>query len=847
MDHPQLEEASLPATVKPIWVPSTTPFTVDLSAAELMKTYSILGLKFPFPKTVCNWEGGWTRKDYDLLEECSRVRFDGGSEPPRSGRPLNPFRTAEREELNPWASRLGRQSIRLFALELDDRDTITGTLISFERSKSPRYAALSYVCGQGSCDQEITVNDGCLCVKPNLLAALKLFKSCMIRKIWGDKTLIIPGQDKFCWVWVDAMSINQDDAIEKAEQIGEMHHVYREAKRVVACLGHFGSDFECVARILRWAEGVRYPTGPDRRRRTQLELVEQLRGFDVSPSNLRAIFDKMKFDLESHLGHLIDEKLIDRISKDEILGFEEGSVVAIPMRNDHPFVNTMLESLEHEWFSRLWTYQEYYLAVRVGEPSSLEFVLEDHAISWNTLMDCQSVAVNIDQSHNQESTSLLKRRVEIIRRRNIESPFRQRSGGFASLWALLETSCQRRATVAGDHVFAILGLMEPEIRSHILIDYSRSAASIFTDAFELAINHEGDGLRLTRCWERLALIPSITPGLPSWCPDLANDTQLSIGRLVWKTLSDRIPSSYDKFVDVRVSPSDRSLHLRVMRADVVTHVVGTPCPSIGPFPENFYQSHLDWQSRFAGLLGTWLLKLSSTLGSTDGQEDYLTFERGLDALLWQCLSPGFGFLRQTVMDTFFPECSELDHECIIRRHLTDPRWCFKKFLAYIRLVKCLFGKTSHHQHQRLGADYHEECTVCILSRDPKVLSSAHRCGVHLDRVSIDPGSSKCISLHDSGEERLLIALLHIVGALGYQLHGTYIFKTAAGRYGHSARCPSVGDHVCVVPGGELVHIISADKSRYVGVASADGLMDDDILEQDLFPDPEGRFEEVVLH
>ena len=75
----------------------------------------------------------------------------------------------------------------------------------------------------------------------------------------------------------------------------------------------------------------------------------------------------------------------------------------------------------------------------------------------------------------------------------------------------------------------------------------------------------------------------------------------------------------------------------------------------------------------------------------------------------------------------------------------------------------------------------------------------------------------------------------------------YIFKTAAGRYGHSPRCPSVGDHVCVVPGGELLHIISAENSRYVGAASVVGLMGDNILEQDLFPDPEGRFEEVVLH
>lgn len=184
-----------------------------------------------------------------------------------------------------------------------------------------------------------------------------------------------------------------------------MHHVYRDADRVVACLGQFGSDFGCVARILQWAEGVRYPTGSGHRRWTQLELVEQLRGFDVSPSNLRAMFDKMKIDLDSHYlsdtevaiwnsEEMLLENASRRMSKDEVLGFEESSVVASPMLNDHPFVGKMLEILEHEWFSRLWTYQEYFLAFRFEDQLSLEFILEDHDMPWNTLMDGQSVAIS---------------------------------------------------------------------------------------------------------------------------------------------------------------------------------------------------------------------------------------------------------------------------------------------------------------------------------------------------------------------------------------------------------------------------------------------------------------------
>jgi hypothetical protein len=425
-------------------------------------------------ETVYDWEtalGEWQTPgewdwQYTMTITTTRLLASERLEGLPRTRLHNPFRS-EAEKLNPWASRLSKQDIRLFAMELDDKHEITGTLLDFERSECPRYSALSYVCGQGSCDQEIYVNGGSLCVKPNLLAALKQLKSYLIRRTRGNEDLSVPLRHKFCWVWVDAMCINQEDATEKAGQVGEMHHVYREAKRVAVCLGPFDPEFGCVTRILQWVEGVRYPAGSGHRRWTQLELVEQLRGFDVSPSNLLAIFDTLKIDLDRHLGTHPHECLIDRISKDEVLGFEESSVVASPMPNDHPFVGEMLGILEHEWFSRLWTYQEYFLALRSENRLSFEFVLEDHAIHWNTFIECSFVAM---YSTDCQNVSLLERGSKNIRRLCIETPLYQRSDSGAIIWTLLETSCQRRASVAGDRVFAVVGLMEPEMRSHIIID-----------------------------------------------------------------------------------------------------------------------------------------------------------------------------------------------------------------------------------------------------------------------------------------------------------------------------------------------------------------------------------------
>ena len=801
MDHTQLGEASLTPAVNLLWVPPSTPFHVYIRGKTLLSTCPV-----------------------DLVDV------------------QNPFRS-EAERFNPWASRLGRQDIRLFAMELDDKDTITGTLLTFERIKCPGYSALSYVCGQGTCDQEVYVNGGRLRVKPNLMAALKQFKSCMICKL---RDAVGSPRASLCWVWADAMSINQADATEKAEQIGEMHHVYREASRTAACLGHFGSDLGCVAPILRWAEGIQYPAVSGGRRWTQFELVEQLRDFNVSPGNLRAILDNMPIDLEGRLKSLrIRSKNCNnaaiQISKDQILGFEESSVVAIPMQSEHTFFEKMFDIMEHEWFSRVWTYQEFYLAVRNRREIGLEIFLGDHAIPWDTFWEIQLAAISLDPPCN---THLRNTRSRILFRTAIEDP--NAHGDVLDIWSLLETSCQRRATVAADHIFAAVGLMRPEMQSRILIDYSRSVASIFTDAFEHAINHEGDGSRLPLCWERLALVPSITPELPSWCPDLINESEANIGGQPWKRLSDSTQKIYKRFANVRVSPSEKSLHLSVMKADAVAQVVEMPCPSIRPDPA-VSRSCLDWEILFAGLLGTWFLRMHSTFSSTDGQEDTPIFEPGLDALLWQYLSHSHGFSREFYMKACFPGCSNVIHECVYRRLLTDPGWCFKKLLSYICLVRCLRGNVFHLEHQWLGAHYDEGCSICNPSMGPKLLAVADRCGVHIDRVSINLGSSECGSLQSYGGERLLEAISYIGEMVRCQLRDMYIFKTAAGRYGHSPRCPSVGDHVCVVPGGELLHIISADNSRYVGAASVVGLMGDHILEQDLFPDPEGRFEEVVLH
>lgn len=141
----------------------------------------------------------------------------------------------------------------------------------------------------------------------------------------------------------------------------------------------------------------------------QFELVEQLREFDVGPGHLRAIFDVFKGGLKWVVGH---EEGSCRISTGRVFGFEESSVVASPLPSEHPCYEQMLEILEHEWFSRLWAYQEYSLALC---HSCLEYLLEDHTVPWTTFGDVEQFPLE-EKIVIEHSPSMVGRFVNILNR-----------------------------------------------------------------------------------------------------------------------------------------------------------------------------------------------------------------------------------------------------------------------------------------------------------------------------------------------------------------------------------------------------------------------------------------------
>lgn len=92
-------------------------------------------------------------------------------------------------------------------------------------SVSNNYAALSYYWGRNNKTMVLTVNDKSAHISANLYQALTEVYS------QGHKRL-----------WVDALSVNQPNAVERNAQVRRMEEIFRKAKQVVAWLGTEDDD-----------------------------------------------------------------------------------------------------------------------------------------------------------------------------------------------------------------------------------------------------------------------------------------------------------------------------------------------------------------------------------------------------------------------------------------------------------------------------------------------------------------------------------------------------------------------------------------------------------------------------
>lgn len=116
---------------------------------------------------------------------------------------------------------IGPQRIRLLRYAPDStQDQIRLQIEVFDRRTKPQYAAMSYVWGERTPRQTVGLNGSDFEVGPNLHNALGAMRNGLAQ-----------------WFWIDAICINQQNTVERNEQVSEMTRTYANATFVASWVG----------------------------------------------------------------------------------------------------------------------------------------------------------------------------------------------------------------------------------------------------------------------------------------------------------------------------------------------------------------------------------------------------------------------------------------------------------------------------------------------------------------------------------------------------------------------------------------------------------------------------------
>jgi Heterokaryon incompatibility protein (HET) len=128
---------------------------------------------------------------------------------------------------------VSKKEIRLLLLD-EGSNELRGKLVRVSLKEKPNFEALSYTWGQPPFEHSIEINGQEFPIGANLHAALT-----ELRKYDTARTL-----------WIDAICINQNDELERRQQIGIMQEIFISASQVRAWLGEGDENSEKAMSLL---------------------------------------------------------------------------------------------------------------------------------------------------------------------------------------------------------------------------------------------------------------------------------------------------------------------------------------------------------------------------------------------------------------------------------------------------------------------------------------------------------------------------------------------------------------------------------------------------------------------
>ncbi|KAL5328035.1 hypothetical protein ACEPPN_005742 [Leptodophora sp. 'Broadleaf-Isolate-01'] len=366
--------------------------------------------------------------------------------------------------------RADRNEIRLIHLYPgQSHHDICVSIIHVDSSQNPSYEALSYAWGDPARSEKIIVRSrspvsgrsntteypgaftvdavhtfATLSISHNLSIALR-----HLRLSKDVRTL-----------WIDAISINQDDIEERSEEVAKMGPLYSNAWRVVVWLGGSSQDSLLALQTLR---------------------------------NIRQDIDFFEKDgLRSSLTRGKTREL-ERSSS----GWRADILNWIAIRN----------LLNRPWFGRLWIFQE------IGHATKAVVVVGKDELSWEAFRIAVFWII-----YMTEGKAPLSDVFDAAYLRQIESLLQENPG--RALERLLDSTKKAICYDPRDRIYAVLSLLHEQdpIRRAIEPDYSKSVEQVYQEVTMRQIQLTGQLRLLTLCtfWSSGSSLQ-----LPSWVPDLS--------------------------------------------------------------------------------------------------------------------------------------------------------------------------------------------------------------------------------------------------------------------------------------------------------------------------------------
>jgi hypothetical protein len=423
----------------------------------------------------------------------------------------------------------GANSIRLLQLEPGCYNAPLKARLASSRLRDHLYEALSYVWGEPDVSEFLFISDKEFKISKNLHTILLHLR--FPERIRRVRTL-----------WIDAICINQEDMIEKGQQVGFMGRIYEQAGNVLCWLGELS-----IHRL--WA----------------MEFLQVLA--EESPRYKKK--DKVDF-VWTFLG-------------DELLPSTDVSLVIEAALEAH--VETIYES---DWFTRLWVVQEVALAKNV------KILCGGYDLSWRDFQIATRILVwCLDKMLRHSSHPKLKALEYIEGAWDIVSVWaryslnvRPVSAGPITLqlnspwnigslaWDMRKRNCRDDR----DRVYALLSLtghtMNVNIPDPFVPDYTRSVEWAYHQFWRrfggyYSLFYTGlsrRGARPSTSKDKHALICVDENNMPSWVPELRPHLTRK-----WKPIfsSDYGTSTPFQHMSGKVKEGPGILMLRGHRFDIV--------------------------------------------------------------------------------------------------------------------------------------------------------------------------------------------------------------------------------------------------------------------------------------